>query len=162
MALAGKYGYLLNAAARNPSRTIAASAVGAGLLGGANSLIGNLIDKEQGEGPLRVATEALNSGTLSVVPGALVGLSAATLGLGRQPGVMRSAVKRAGSAAPVRNAMQRVAATGALSAAAIPIAAGLGGLMGGGSADLYNAIGIPGFQPGINPESYGSSNMQAI
>ena len=162
MALAGKYGQLLNAAANNPIGAVRASALGAGLLGAGGSVVGNLTDKEQGEGPLRVVSEALNAGALSAVPGVLTGLSAATLGLGRQPGVMRAAVKKAGSAAPVRNAMRRVAATGALSTAAIPVAAGLGGLMGGGSADLYNAIGIPGFQPGINPESYGSSNMQPI
>ena len=79
MALAGRYGYLLDAAARNPSRTIAASALGAGLLGGASSVIGNLVDKEQGEGPLRVVSEATDAGILSAVPGALTGFSAAVM-----------------------------------------------------------------------------------
>ena len=80
----------------------------------------------------------------------------------RKPGALRRAIKSSGSAANTRQALQKVANTGVLAAASLPVAAGLGGMMGGGESNLYNAMGIPGFQPGINPESYGSSNMQAI
>ena len=72
----------------------------------------------------------------------------------------RKAVNAAGSAANIRRG---IANQTALATAAIPVAAGLGGLMGGGSSNLYNAIGIPGFQAGINPEAAnGSSNMQYV
>lgn len=162
MVLAGKYGQLLNAAAKNPGGAIAVSALGAGLLGSTGSAIGNLVDKEKEEGSLRIASESLSAGLLSSLPGVLTGLSAATLGMARQPGVLRSAVKKAGSAAPVRNAVQKVAGIGALATAGIPVAAGLGGLIGGGGSHFFNAIGIPGNQTGINPESYGSSNARAI
>lgn len=158
MALAGKYGQLLNAAANNPRGAVAKAAIGAGLLGGIGSLVGNLTDKEQGEGPLRMISESVNAGTLAAVPGAIAGLSAATLGAARNPSVLRAAVKKAGSAQPIRNAVQRVATTGALSLGAIPVAAGLGGMLGGGGSNLYEAMGVPGFQAGTDPEAYGSSN----
>lgn len=162
MGLAGKYGQLLNAAARNPSRAVTASALGAGLLGATGSIVGNLTDQEQGEGPLRILSEAANAGISAALPGALTGVYGASLGKMRQPGMQRQAIKTTGSAANARKAAQAMATAGAVSAAAVPAAAGLGGLMGGGSANLYNAMGVPGFQPGINPESYGSSNMQPI
>ena len=33
-------------------------------------------------------------------------------------------------------------------------------MYGGGASNLYDAIGIPGFSQGIDPEAYGSSNLQ--
>jgi len=160
MGLAGKYGQVLNAAANNPSRALAVGATGAGLLGAAGSLVGNLTDKEQGEGPLRVLSEAANAGSTASVLGLVPGLAVSALGTLRQPGAARRAINSAGSAANARAKIQGLSRAAALSTAAIPVAAGLGGLMGGASSNLYNAIGVPGFQPGINPESYGSSNMQ--
>ena len=161
MPVAGKYGQVLNAAAKNPSRALATSALGAGLLGATGSVIGNLTDKEQGEGPLRILTEAANAGTLAAIPGLMPGYAAAALGTLRQPGMARKAVNAAGSAANARKSFQGINRGAALATAAIPAAAGLGGLTGGGYSNLYNSIGIPGFQQGINPESpNGSSNMQ--
>ncbi len=160
MPVAGKYGQVLNAAAKNPAGALRASALGAGLLGATGSVIGNLTDKEQGEGPLRILDEAANAGTLAAIPGLVPGFAAAALGSLRQPSMARRAVKAAGSAANVRRGL---ATQTALATAAIPVAAGLGGLVGGGSSNLYNAIGIPGFQAGINPEAAnGSSNMQYV
>lgn len=49
-------------------------------------------------------------------------------------------------------------AQGALGAGLITAAGGLGGLSGGGSANMYQSMGIPGFQGAIDPEMPGSSN----
>jgi hypothetical protein len=49
----------------------------------------------------------------------------------------------------------------AIGLGAMPVAAGLGGLLGGGVSNLGNAMGIPGLQPQqqyVDPEQYGSSN----
>lgn len=48
----------------------------------------------------------------------------------------------------------------ALGMGAVPLAAGLGGMVGGGISNAANAVGIPGFQQNmpIDPEAYGSSN----
>ncbi len=163
MPVAGKYGQVLNAAAKNPSRALATSALGAGLLGATGSVVGNLTDAEQGEGPLRILQEAASAGSLAAVPGLIPGYAASALGTLRQPGAARRAVNAAGSAANARKGVQGINRGTALATAAIPAAAGLGGLIGGGYSNLYNAIGIPGFQGGINPEAAnGSSNMQYV
>ncbi len=49
-----------------------------------------------------------------------------------------------------------------MAALGIPATAGLGGLIGGGVANIPSAIGLPGFSQGIDPESYGSSNLQQV
>ena len=49
-----------------------------------------------------------------------------------------------------------------LAAVGIPVTAGIGGLIGGGVANIPSTIGIPGFSQGIDPESYGSSNLQQV
>ena len=49
---------------------------------------------------------------------------------------------------------------GVAGAGLIAGAGGLGGLHGGGSANLYQAMGIPGFQEAIDPEAPGSSNTR--
>jgi len=48
----------------------------------------------------------------------------------------------------------------ALGMGAVPLAAGLGGMVGGGISNAASAVGIPGFQQNmpIDPEAYGSSN----
>ena len=162
--LAGKYGPLLGAAA--------GAALGAG-----GSLLGNAVDQEQGEGPLRLGMEALNAASLAAYPGFIAGLAPRARALLKQNAdeMIRSASKAsrtgnataAGAARLIANQAKSrarsipasLAVGGALG---VPVAAGIGGLAGGGGSNIYNAIGIPGFQPGINPESYGSSNMQAI
>jgi hypothetical protein len=58
--LAGKYAPLLGAGA-------------AGLLGAGGSILGNLQDTEQGEGPARIATEALAAGVNALPAGLMLG-----------------------------------------------------------------------------------------
>ena len=151
--LAGKYAPLLGAGA-------------AGLLGAGGSILGNLQDTEQGEGPARIATEAIMAG-INAVP--------AGFALGAMPRAIRTSQKNIINQIPKaskdlrQQARQQLNQTAGLTAAsqvaALPIAAGIGGLIGGGLSNVANAIGVPGFrqgmQPGmvINPESYGSSNI---
>ena len=151
--LAGKYAPLLGAGA-------------AGLLGAGGSILGNLQDKEQGEGPARIATEALMAG-VNAIPAGFV--------LGSIPQAIRSSQRRVVNEIPkaskdlrqqARQQLNQQAGTyAALQTAALPIAAGIGGLVGGGLSNIASAISVPGFQQGmqpgmvINPESYGSSNI---
>ena len=166
--LAGKYNQLMDAAIANPSAAMAAGALGAGGLGAAGSLVGNLTDAEQDEGPLRLLTEAVNAGLSAAPLGALGVLSAGSRRrvntdprafqemqeLHRGPdGMINSNA--------VEATMKNLGRYAAGSVAAIPLAAGLGGMMGGGTANMYNAMGVPGFAPGSipDPEEYGSNNM---
>ena len=162
--LAGKYAPFLGAGA-------------AGLLGAGGSILGNLQDTEQGEGPARIATEALMAGVNALPAG---------FALGAMPQAIRAAQKRIVTEIPkastigveipqilqmgrrqqARQQLNEQAGTyAALQTAALPVAAGIGGLIGGGLSNVANAIGVPGFQQGmqpgmvINPESYGSSNI---
>lgn len=147
--LAGKYAPFIGAGA-------------AGLVGAGGSIIGNLQDREQGEGPGRIATEALVAGIQAIPAG---------LALGAMPQAIRASQKQIVNQIPKTSKNLRQQArqqlnqqSGLIAAsqvAALPIAAGIGGLIGGGVSNIANAIGIPGMQPGmvINPESYGSSNI---
>ena len=151
--LAGKYAPFLGAGA-------------AGLLGAGGSILGNLQDTEQGEGPARIATEALMAG-VNAIPAGFV--------LGSIPQAIRSSQRRVVNEIPkaskdlrqqARQQLNQQAGTyAALQTAALPIAAGIGGLVGGGLSNIASAISVPGFQQGmqpgmvINPESYGSSNI---
>jgi uncharacterized protein YcfJ len=151
--LAGKYAPLLGAGA-------------AGLLGAGGSVLGNLQDTEQGEGPARIATEALMAGVNALPAGIM---------LGALPQGIRYAQKNAVKSIPRaskdlrQQARQQINQQAGVLAgsqiASVPIAAGIGGLIGGGLSNVANAIGVPGFQQGmqpgmvINPESYGSSNI---
>lgn len=151
--LAGKYAPLLGAGA-------------AGLLGAGGSILGNLQDTEQGEGPARIATEAVMAG-VNALPAGLM--------LGALPQGIRYAQKNAVRTIPRaskdlrQQARQQINQQAGVLAgsqiAGVPIAAGIGGLVGGGLSNIANAIGVPGFQQGsqpgmvINPESYGSSNI---
>ena len=151
--LAGKYAPFLGAGA-------------ASLLGAGGSILGNLQDTEQGEGPARIATEAVMAGINAVPAGVM---------LGSLPQGIRYAQKNAVRTIPRaskdlrRQARQQINQQAGVLAgsqiAGVPIAAGIGGLVGGGLSNIANAIGVPGFQQGsqpgmvINPESYGSSNI---
>jgi hypothetical protein len=151
--LAGKYAPFLGAGA-------------AGLLGAGGSILGNLQDTEQGEGPARIATEAVMAG-VNAIPAGFV--------LGSIPQAIRSSQRRVVNEIPkaskdlrqqARQQLNQQAGTyAALQTAALPVAAGIGGLIGGGLSNVANAIGAPGFQQGIqpstviNPQAYGSSNI---
>ncbi len=162
--LAGKYGPLIGAA------------TGA-VLGAGGSFIGNAMDNERGEGPLRLGMEALNAASLAAIPGFVAGLAPRARALGKQNAIdaIRAASKARRSGDAVAAGAAKISAKQAVNSArtlpatlaiggglAVPVAAGIGGLAGGGGADIYNAIGIPGMQQGINPESYGSSNLQYV
>ena len=151
--LAGKYAPFLGAGA-------------AGLLGAGGSILGNLQDTEQGEGPARIATEALMAGVNALPAGIM---------LGALPQGIRYAQKNAVKSIPRaskdlrQQARQQINQQSGLLAAsqiaALPISAGIGGLIGGGLSNVANTIGVPGFQQGsqpgtvINPQAYGSSNI---
>ena len=49
-------------------------------------------------------------------------------------------------------------AQGVLGAGMVAAGGGLGGLYGGGGANFYEALGVPGMQSAIDPEMPGSSN----
>jgi hypothetical protein len=159
--LAGKYGQLMDQAAANPSAAAAIGAAGALGLGAAGSLVGNLVDAEQGEGPLRLLTEAANAG-LNAAPLGALGLGAAAFNrrLATNPALYQQFAEgfRDSSgmvnASKLDQALQRMKYTPAASAAAIPLAAGLGGMLGGGTSNMYASMGVPGFNPGTipNPE----------
>ena len=133
------------------------------VLGAGGSLLGNLTDKEEGEGPLRLLSEATTAGVLSGLTGGLAGAALGSRNLAKARAV--DAIKRRALNAPELKNVAREAApflmkTAIGSTVATPIIAGLGGMYGGGSSNLYDAIGIPGFNKGIDPEAYGSSNLQ--
>ena len=122
-------------------------------LGVGGSLLGNVMDKEKGEGSARVVTEAGLAGLNAA--GSLGGVMAAE-GLGLSPNVQRGPLPDTGVQLPNRRASKL-----AYSAAALPIAAGIGGLVGGGVSNIANAIGIPGFNRGINPSKVGLPSLDA-
>ena len=121
-------------------------------LGVGGSLLGNVMDKEKGEGSARVVTEA---GLAGLTAGGSLGGVLAAEGLGLSPNVQRGPLPD-GTQLPNRRASKL-----AYSAAALPIAAGIGGLVGGGVSNIANAIGIPGFNRGINPSKVGLPNLDA-
>ena len=140
-----------------------AGAAGAAALGAGGSLLGNVMDAEKGEGLGRLATEALAAG-LNIAPtGAYLAALPRFAKAAKQTAVDAIRSKHPGAAQYkeyARSIGQAVLPAAVLSTASIPLGAGIGGLVGGGVSNVANAIGLPGFQPGINPESYGSSNMQ--
>ena len=143
--LAGRFSKYMN----TPLARGAAVAVPLGVGG---SLLGNVMDKEKGEGSARVVTEAGLAGLNAA--GSLGGVMAAE-GLGLSPNVQRGPLPD-GTQLPNRRASKL-----AYSAAALPIAAGIGGLVGGGVSNIANAIGIPGFNRGINPSKVGLPSLDA-
>ena len=151
--IAGKYADLM----RSPATTMAVGGLGAA---GA-SLVGNQgEDKSAG----RQALEALGAGALGVGVGRMLpGVHAAMAK--RYPGMAEGVKKRAAeSKDPVINqrsektleAVARIPQVGANVGAAVGglgLATGLGGMVGGGVANIGNMAGL-----GIDPESPGSSN----
>jgi hypothetical protein len=151
--LAGRYAPILGAGA-------------AGLVGAGGSIIGNLQDTEQGEGPARIATEALMAGVNAVPAGLALGLMPRAI-RSSQKGIVNQIPKAAKDLRQQARQQlnQQAGAYAAAQIGALPIAAGIGGLIGGGLSNVASAVGAPGFQQGmqpglvINPESYGSSNI---
>ena len=151
--LAGKYAPFLGAGA-------------AGLLGAGGSILGNLQDTEQGEGPARIATEAVMAGVNALPAGVMLGSLPQGIRYAQKNAVRTIPKARTDLRQQARQQINQQAGVLAGSQiAGVPIAAGIGGLVGGGLSNVASAIGVPGFQQGsqpgmvINPESYGSSNI---
>ena len=145
------------------ARLLPIGAATGAVLGAGGSLLGNLTDKEEGEGPLRLLSEATTAGVLSGITGGLAGMTLGARNLAKAQAV--DAIKRRAMNAPefkkaAREMAPDLMKTAIASTAATPIVAGLGGMWAGGASNLYDAMGIPGFSQGIDPEAYGSSNLQ--
>ena len=179
MQLAGKYlqkaNQKLKPLLNNPGKAaMAGGAAAAGL-----ATLGNITSGEASqEGPGRLLLEAGNAALLGGMAGAAIpslrrlvskrtiaqnirnedmGKKATGQGveLGSQFGTPEATKMRRGA----NTYMGAVPyAQGALGAGLITAAGGLGGLSGGGLANLAEAIGAPGFQSAIDPEMPGSSN----
>ena len=126
--------------------------LGVGALTAGASTLGNIVTGQaQEKGPGRVALEALGAGALG---GAL----------GRRLPAYNALVTEILDEAPLYQD-PRARMLGKRSAEATVLAAGLGagglgGLAGGGVANVGQMVGIPGLQQQapMDPESYGSSN----
>jgi hypothetical protein len=156
-------GNVMSGEDKDPGR-ILAEAAGAGLLGaGAGSSIGQF-------GAMRQA--------------ALPAYNASMKGLDTAAGTYLNRARKAGEAGArstqaaarqklagivdlmaegegaMKGVNQSVRGYQALGMGTVPVAAGLGGMVGGGISNAASAVGIPGFQQNmpIDPEEYGSSN----
>lgn len=128
-------------------------------LGAGGTLLGNLTDKEKGEGKARLLTESAMAGS------ALASAPASTFlaqGLGIIPNTINTPFPRFDRNFPggASQYLPKSRAGKLAVAATLPLAAGLQGLIGGGVSNVADAIGLPGFNKGIDPEAYGSSNLQ--
>ena len=158
--LAGKFAKILP---KDEVNTMLLGAAGAGALGAGGSLVGNLANDQVGEGPLRLGMEAANAAAAASIPGMIggYGLGMANRSKARAISALRNRSLNAPELKETARKLGKTAKnTAAISSALIPVTAGIGGLMGGGSANLYEAMKIPGFSSGINPEQYGPSNTR--
>lgn len=170
------------------ARTAALAPAAYGLISAGGSVLGNVTDNED-EGAGRILAEAVGAGALGALIGGGIGrlgqentaLRRNINALGNEAAPYMSRGIKAAEAGAMDTAraanqkalplVERMAAEEALLKAnragqaiglgAMPVAAGLGGLLGGGVSNLGNAMGIPGLQPQqqyVDPEQYGSSN----
>jgi hypothetical protein len=156
-------GNVMSGEDKDPGR-ILAEAAGAGLLGvGAGKVIGGLGGMRQAAVPVYNASmQELNAraipyanrATMAGEAGARSTQAAAQQKLAGIVGNMAEKEADMNAATRISRGYQ------ALGMGAVPVAAGLGGLVGGGISNAASAVGIPGFQQNmpIDPEEYGSSN----
>jgi len=95
----------------------------------------------------------INRGVLAAKAGA-TSTAKAALDKATQYGDKILAAQKKASSAVEGNRLEQ-----GLYMAGLPAVAGIGGLIGGGASNLAQMTGVPGFQQGIDPESYTSSNM---
>lgn len=179
MQLAGKYLQKANQKIKpllnNPGQAaLASGAAAAGL-----ATLGNIASGEAAqEGPGRLLLEASNAAALGGLGGAAIpsmrrliskrtiaeNLRNADMGqratgqgmeIGAQAGTPKGVQMRKEANAMIGAVPY---AQGAIGAGLVAAGGGLGGMVGGGEANLYQAIGVPGFQGAIDPELPGSSN----
>jgi hypothetical protein len=156
-------GNVMSGEDKDPGR-ILAEAAGAGLLGvGAGHAIGGLGGMRQAAMPIykagmkeleATAIPYANRATMAGQAGARSTQAAAQQKLA---GIVN---EMAEAETAMKKGNQIVRGYQALGMGAVPVAAGLGGLVGGGISNAASAVGIPGFQQNapIDPEAYGSSN----
>ena len=177
----------LTTGALSPAKTAAMAPLAYGLIGAGGSVAGNLSDEEN-EGAGRILTEAALAGLGGAAAGRMIGqIGEDNIALQKRIGNIENAavpyISRALHAAEAgaRDTAQAAgkkassllehlgkrrkdlnlnrAEQGAVMAAA-PIAAGIGGLVGGGVSNVAGLM-LPGFQQQqqyVDPEQYGSSN----
>jgi hypothetical protein len=177
----------LTTGALSPAKTAAMAPLAYGLIGAGGSVAGNLSDEEN-EGAGRILTEAALAGLGGAAAGRAIGQIgkeniALQRGIGNlereaTPYISRALhAAEAGARETAKAANQKAipmlerlgkqqqllnlsrAEQGAAMAAA-PIAAGIGGLVGGGVSNVAGLM-LPGFQQQqqyVDPEQYGSSN----
>jgi hypothetical protein len=63
-----------------------------------------------------------------------------------------------GAMGPIADAINLGVSKEAAAGVGIPLAAGVAGMGGLAAGSLAGAVGIPGFQQGMDPEAYGSNN----
>ena len=193
MKIAGRYmGDIAKKAAMNPYT----SAAGLGGLAAGGATLGNIVSGEAAdEGAGRLALEALGAGALGAYVGSQIPAAKANVmqakrraaqslrdsGAGQNvtvdptTGKAYKTVGVAENAGELRDAarqMMKGADIGLAGSTALATlgAGGLGGMLGGGVANVGQLVGIPGLtqdqamqmaaQQAINPEGYGSSNSQ--
>jgi hypothetical protein len=156
-------GNVMSGEEMDPGRVLA-EAAGAGLLGvGAGKTIGELGRMRQAVVPIynasmnelnTAAGAYLNRASKAGEAGARSTQAAARQKLAGIVGNMAEKEADMNAATRISRGYQ------ALGMGAVPVAAGLGGMVGGGISNAANAVGIPGFQQNmpIDPEEYGSSN----
>ena len=178
MQLAGKYLQTANQKLKSLLNNPGQAAVAGGAAAAGLATLGNITSGEASqEGPGRLLLEAGNAGLMGGIAGAAIpsmrrlvskrtiaqnlrpdaGKVATGSGLeigskfGTDEGAkMRTEAKRTMAAVPYAQA--------ALGAGMVAGGGALGGLYGGGGANLYEALGVPGMQSAIDPEMPGSSN----
>ena len=181
MQLAGRYLQKANKQIKPLFNDPGRAAVAGGTAAAGLATLGNITSGEASqEGPGRLLFEAGNAALLGGIAGSTIpsmrrllskrtiaeNLRAEDMGSrGTGKGVEVGAKFATPEGTKMRNDARRYVKAvpyvqGVAGAGLIAGAGGLGGLHGGGSANLYQALGIPGFQDAIDPEAPGSSNTR--
>lgn len=179
MQLAGKYLQKANQKIKPLLNDPGQAALASGAAAAGLATLGNIASGEAAqEGPGRLLLEASNAAVLGGLGGAAIpsmrrliskrtiaeNLRNADMGqratgqgmeIGAQAGTPKGVQMRKEANAMIGAVPY---AQGALGAGMVAATGGLGGMVGGGGANLYQAMGVPGFQDAIDPELPGSSN----
>jgi len=179
MQLAGKYLQKANEKIKPMLNDPRQAAMAGGAAAAGLATLGNITSGEASqEGPGRLLFEAGNAALLGSMAGAAIpsmrrlvskrtiaqnlradDMGKRATGQGVELGAQFSSPEGAKMREAANTYMAGIPyAQGALGAGMITAAGGLGGLSGGGSANFYQSMGVPGFQGAIDPELPGSSN----
>ena len=179
MQLAGKYLQKANQKIKPLLNDPGQAALASGAAAAGLATLGNIASGEASqEGPGRLLLEASNAALLGGVAGAGIPsmrrlVSKRTIAENLRNADMGKRATGKGLeigaqiGTPKGNQMRKEAKTymgavpyaqGVLGAGMVAAGGGLGGLYGGGGANFYEALGVPGMQSAIDPEMPGSSN----